>query len=456
MAHLNVNLFGTRLVPAVLLLLTAWGFAPAAQSGETLAFPGAVGWAATTPGGRGGRILRITRLDGSGPGSLRAALETSGPRIIVFEVGGVIDLEGSTLEITEPFVTIAGQTAPSPGITLIRGGIDIATHDVVVQHIRIRPGEAGSEPPTGWGEGGWGEDGISTASARNVIVDHCSLTWATDENLSASGPRFTGDDPDDWRRGTSHRITFSHNIIAEGLAYSHHNKGEHSKGSLLHDNASDILIYGNLYASNYERNPMFKGGVHGVVANNFIYNPGARAVHYNLMALEWGEVSFERGRMSVVGNVLRAGPSTESPIAFMMLGGHGDLDYFAEDNVAVDRVGNPLPQLGRYAVGPARILTLDEPPVWWPGLELQPSEEVERWVLENAGARPWDRDAHDVRILADAAEGRGRIIDNEGQVGGYPDPQPTRRPFDARQWNLENMMPKTEDALDSAESNRGT
>lgn len=166
------------------------------------AFPGALGWAARTPGGRGGRIIRVTTLDGEGPGSLRAAIEAEGPRIVVFEVGGVIDLGKKTLRLRNPFITIAGQTAPSPGVTLVRGGMDISAHDVVIQHIRIRPGSAGG----GW-MSGWDEDGISTIGAYNVIIDHCSLTWATDENLSASGPRFTGSTPDEWRAGTSHDIT---------------------------------------------------------------------------------------------------------------------------------------------------------------------------------------------------------------------------------------------------------
>jgi hypothetical protein len=426
-------------------------FACALPAQDQLAFPGAVGWAAYTPGGRGGEILRVTSLEANGPGSLRAALDHDGPRVIVFEVGGAIDLDRATLRVEQPYVTIAGQTAPSPGITIIRGGIDVATHDVVIQHIRIRPGEAGAAKGSDWGE-----DAISTASAYNLIVDHCSLTWATDENLSASGPRFTGESPDDWRRGTSHRVTFSHNIIAEGLADSTHPKFEHSKGSLIHDNVSDILIYGNLYAHNYERNPQFKGGVYGVIVNNFIFNPGQRAVHYNLMALEWGDVPFETGKMTVVGNVMRAGRSTELPIAFMMLGGHGDLEYFARDNMAVDRIGQPLPMLGRYATGKARIIETDEPPVWWSGLEILPADEVEEWVLKNAGARPWDRDGHDIRVLADAAEGRGVIIDSEAEVGGYPDFEPTRRAFDEADWHLETMMPKRPDVLDGSARGRGT
>ncbi|HWM28119.1 MAG TPA: hypothetical protein VNQ14_06655, partial [Woeseiaceae bacterium] len=320
-----------------------------------------------------------------------------------------------------------------------------------IQHIRVRPGEAGAAKGSDWGE-----DGLSTASAYNLIVDHCSLTWATDENLSASGPRFTGETPDDWRRGTSHRVTFSHNIIAEGLAHSTHPKFEHSKGSLIHDNVSEILIYGNLYAHNYERNPQFKGGVHGVVVNNFIFDPGQRVLHYNLMAPEWGDVPFEVGKMTAVGNVMRAGISTEMPIAFMMIGGHGDLEYYARDNIAVDRIGQPLPMLGRYATGRARIIEMEEPPIWWEGLEVLPAAEVEEWVLKNAGARPWDRDGHDIRVLADVAEGRGIIIDGEVEVGGYPDPDPTRRVFKAADWHLDTMTPKRPDVLDDSAKGRGT
>jgi len=192
--------------------------APSADAADKslLAFPGALGWAAHTPGGRGGAIIKVTTLAGRGPGSFVEAVATHGPRIIVFEVGGIIDLDKQTVTIKEPFLTIAGQTAPSPGITLIRGGIDVATHDVVMQHIRVRTGSAGEAHMSGWET-----DALSTiGGARDVIVDHCSFTWATDENLSASGPRFTGKTPADWREGTSHRITFSNNIIAEGLADS--------------------------------------------------------------------------------------------------------------------------------------------------------------------------------------------------------------------------------------------
>jgi len=424
----------------ILLLLSAISLAS-----ERTAFPGAVGWAAKTPGGRGGQIIKVTNLAADGKGSLREALNTSGPRIVVFEVGGIIDLSKQTLRITEPFITIAGQTAPSPGITIIRGGIGIGTHDVIVQHIRVRPGAAGQAPGSGWGE-----DAITTIGAYNVIVDHCSLTWATDENLSASGHRFSGKSPEEWRLGTSHDITFSQNIIAEGLANASHDKFEHSKGSLIHDNATNILIYGNLFAHNYERNPHLKGGAYVEIVNNFIYDPGQRAIHYNLMASEWGDEPFQNGKMTAIGNVMRAGPSTEFPIAFVMLGGHGDLEFYGRDNVVVDRIGLPLSMFGRYTTGPARIMETDEPPIEWPDLAVRPAEEVERWVDQNAGARPWDRDVQDARILMNAREGRGKIIDNEAEVGGYPRDKMTRKVFDANDWDLETMMPKSSGVLEKS------
>jgi hypothetical protein len=402
------------------------------------AFPGAQGWAARTPGGRGGRILRVTTLAPDGPGSLAEAVATHGPRIVVFEVGGVIDLGKSVLDIRQPDLTIAGQTAPSPGITLIRGGIELRTHDVIIQHLRVRAGDAGEARGSSWEV-----DTFSTqGGAHDVIVDHCSMSWGIDENLSASGPRFTGQTPAEWRKGTSHRITYSNNIIAEGLARSTHPKGEHSKGSLIHDNVTGILIVGNLYANNMERNQLFKGGVQGAIVNNYIYNPGPRAVHYNLIAAEWGEQSYQVGRMALVGNVLRAGPSTPADLALLMLGGSGDLEVYERDNMAVDRLGRPLPMHGRYTTGPARLIPLEAmPEVPDLGPVLGPVE-LQDAVIRNAGARPWDRDAVDLRIIADVIEGRGEIIDSQQQVEGYPAPAETRSRFVEAEWDLATMTRK--------------
>ena len=404
-----------------------------------LAFPAAQGWAAGTPGGRGGQVLRVTTLAADGPGSLAQALRTPGPRIVVFEVAGVIDLKLQELRISEPFLTIAGQTAPSPGITIIRGGLTIATHDVVVRHLRIRPGTGGLRRGAGHDI-----DAITTVSgARDVIVDHCSLTWATDENLSASGTRFVGAGPDEWRRNVSHRITFSNNLLAEGLRHATHAKGEHSKGSLIHDNSTDILVVGNLYAHNYERSVLFKGGTRGQFLNNLVYDPGQRAVHYNLVDEEWAEHLDRKqiGELSLRGNVLRAGPSTE-PLAFFMFGGSGDVRVFMDDNVAVDRIGQPLPLLGRYSTSRAAVIPMRTAPALPPGVRLMAAADVQDAVLARAGARPWDRDDVDRRILANVVEGRGAIIDHEDEVGGYPVVPEVRAPFIPAQWDMDTLEPK--------------
>jgi pectate lyase len=427
------------LASAIALALPAQAASPAnATPTAAIAFPGATGWAATTPGGRGGKIIKVTTLAATGEGSLEAALKAKGPRIVVFEVGGVIDLGVRKLKIKEPFLTIAGQTAPQPGITLIRGGIDIAAHDVVIRHIRVRPGEAGMKKHSG------NEfDAVSTVGgAHDVIIDHCSMTWATDENLSASGPRFGGETPEEWREATSHRITFSNNLLAEGLANATHAKGEHSKGSLIHDNARDILIVGNLYAHNNERNPMFKGGTQGFVVNNLIYDPGQRGVHYNLVAAEWLGHPYQDGRLALIGNVMRAGPSTPDKSVFFMFGGSGGLDLYLRDNVAVDRVGNPLPMQGSYSTAGTGVHMLKAAPPLPFGVVPLPSAAVQDAVIANAGARPWDRDDVDRRILSDTIEGRGGIIDSEQQVGGYPEHPETRQAFVPEDWDLDTMEPR--------------
>jgi pectate lyase len=393
------------------------------------------GWADTT-GGAGGRLVRVTNLNASGEGSFAAAVAETGARIVVFEVGGVIDLQGATIRISEPHLTIAGQTAPDPGITFIRGEFAVATHDVIVQHIAVRPGEFGRPKKSGWDA-----DGLSISAADNVIVDHCSFSWATDENLSASGPRFKGATAEEWRQATSRRITFSHNIVAEGLRDSTHKKGEHSKGSLIHDNANRVLIFGNLYNANHERNPLIKGGAHVAVVNNLIHNFGARAIHYNLIAHEWGAHAPQLGIVTLVGNVARGGADTLPGVPLFSLGGAGDVSLYLHDNVAVDANGKPLPQTGSYTASGARIVKAGTPYLP-PNLKPMPSARLEQAIYTSAGMRPWARDPVDFKILSDVAEGRGLIVDSEAQSSGYPAYAPTHRAFDPAAWNLADMSPK--------------
>lgn len=410
-----------RLTFALLSLLPL--FAPAAPSPDAPWQP-PPGFTATR-GGDDGRILKVTTLAASGPGSLAAALAESGPRRIVFTVGGLIDLAGATLRLRTPQVTVAGETAPSPGITLIRGGIGIATHDVILRHIRVRPGEAGKAKKSGWDI-----DGIASSDgAHDVIVDHCSISWATDENLSASGSRFGGgNQPEAWRKATSHRITFHRCLVAEGLRNSTHSKGTgHSMGSLVHDNTSEIAVIGNLYLSNNARNPLFKGGARGIVVNNLIHNPGGSAISFGLVPEEWTGHPWERGQMAIVGNVIRRGPSSPAslaPIRFGSSWGTPDCDAFVHDNLFLDREGRPVPytlaveaRKGLDRSGEFRLVS--EPPLWPRNLKALPATAVVDAVLADVGARPWDRDAVDRRLVEEARTGAGRIIDGESEVGGY-------------------------------------
>ena len=385
--------------------------------------PGNVAFGNPTQGGLNGKIIRVTTLDPEGPGSIKEAIETKGPRIVLFEVGGVIDLNKGNLDITEPFLTIAGQTAPFPGITFIRGGFWINTHDIVIQHIRVRPGDAG-EPK----RSGWSPDGLTTSggNAYNIIIDHCSFTWAVDENLSASGRRTEGPG------STSHKITFSNNIIAECLSNSSHEKGEHSKGTLIHDFCRDIAIVGNLFAHNAMRNPYFKAHSTGVIVNNLIYNPGRVAIQLNYSKSEWKNAKYEpqNCRVSVVGNVLYAGKNTSEKMALVATMG----DAFMKDNLAFDINGIALPMT--YG----NINILSEKPVWPMGFEPLTADEVVGYITRNVGARPKERDAVDKRIIQDFLDRKGQILDSQDEVGGYPKYKATYRKLDVPEENIDSWL----------------
>ena len=385
--------------------------------------PSNIAFGNTTKGGLNGKIIRVTNLNATGPGSLREAIEAKGPRIVVFEVGGIIDLNKGQLDVREPFLTIAGQTAPSPGITIIKGGFWINTHDILIQHIRVRPGDAG-EPK----RSGWSPDGLTTSGgdAYNVLVDHCSFTWAVDENLSASGERTEGPD------STSHNITFSNNIIAECLSNSSHEKGPHSKGTLIHDFCRDIAIVGNLFAHNGMRNPYFKAHSTGVIVNNLIYNPGRVAIQLYYSKSEWKNARYEpeNCRVSIVGNVLYAGKNTNEKMALVAAMG----DAFMKDNLAFDAEGMALP----LTYGNINILS--EKPVWPTDLMPLPADEVVGYITGHVGARPKERDVVDKRIIQDFLDKKGQILDSQDEVGGYPTHKQTYRKLRIPEEDIEGWL----------------
>lgn len=408
----------------LIIVLVALGFAYSQSIVEingvpTQDYENLVGWGTETRGGLDGRIIKVTNLNASGEGSFREALEAEGPRVIVFEVGGVIDLGKKQIKVKNPYVTIAGQTAPSPGITITRGGITINTHDFVMQHVRFRMGDAGAEIGEGY------EPEVSTGgngNAYNVVVDHCSVAWGVDENLSVSGKRGYGPE------NASRNITYSNNFISEGLAWSVHKKQtmNHSMGTLVMDDCTNVAIIGNYYAHNYERNPWFKGNTSGVIVNNLIYDPGAWSIRLSWIPKEWKDLEEKPSSpiVSIVGNYEKEGPSTE---VVAMVGSNypeNDEHGYLEDNL-IFKIDGVTP--GKLTDESIPITVLEEKPIWVDGLEAIPVELVPEYVLNFSGARPADRDAVDLRLIEEFYNGTGKIINSQNEVGGYPEVEPTYR-----------------------------
>lgn len=254
------------------------------------AFPGAEGYAATTIGGRGGRVIEVTNLHDQGLGSLRAAVESEGPRVIVFRVGGTITLL-SELLIAHPDLTIAGQTAPGEGVSVTYGGPDggqlhgmvtVATHNVIIRHLRLRRGEVGD-----------GGDSLRIrGGSTDVLIDHVSVSWGTDENID-----IYSDDGLPIRR-----VTIQDSLIGPALDTGHGAAMGVLVGGRKDDDSwrqlSEIDLHGNAFVHNTHRNPrVVARGVK--IVNNVIYNWKSRAG------------STERdAQVDWIGNVLLWGPQS--------------------------------------------------------------------------------------------------------------------------------------------------
>jgi hypothetical protein len=346
---------------------------------------------------QGTRIIRVTSLADSGPGTLREAIATSGARVVVFDIAGIIVLE-TDLRIDEPYLTVAGQSAPAPGI-LVRGAkMRISSHDVVIQHISIRPGRRDPVPDNA--------DGISIGPcdscrmpAYGVRLENLSVGWAIDENIGLWGSALSG-------------ITLRNSLVAEALREAGHAKGEHSMGMLVGEDVKSVEVVGNLFASNMNRNPVLGPGTSAFVANNYIYNPGRGAMH------------MYRGpgiRASFIGNVIQQGPDTDKRMAALQWQGDFVENYpgariFARDNHCctglVDGEGKTEADAATFAA---------TAPTASPSWTVMPATRVRDWVMRYAGARPAERNAIDVRVVASVDDNSGRIIDDPGEVGGYPD-----------------------------------
>jgi len=343
-----------------------------------------------TEGGEQGQIVEVTSLADEGPGTLRDALARLGPRKIVFTIGGDIML-AKPLLIAEPAVTVAGETAPSPGISVLGDKIRIITHDVVLRHIRVRVGEVGKSKPGN-------RDGISIEGGHSdrpavsrIVIDHCSIAWAVDEGLS-----IWGEDARD--------ILISNTIVAETLRNSVHPKGDHSMGMMVGPGAQNVLIERNLLAHNVWRNPVIHGGASAVVLNNLIYDPRYAALHF------YEHAGSGETLASAVGNVVIAGPDTRPELPALAKGINPGSQIFLDNNLSLGTRA-----FDRSERLPARVKAspfVEAPPIWFDALQPLKAADVEDAVLDDVGARPWDRDATDKRIVAEVRSRTGGIKDH--------------------------------------------
>lgn len=379
---------GSRLFASLLLSVVAVAAAPLP------AFPGAEGFGATTPGGRGGKVLRVTTLEDSGPGSFREACDAEGPRVIVFAVAGTIALRKPVI-VKNPFLTIAGQTAPGDGICLRDASFGVATHDVIVRFLRVRLGDVSSRE----------DDCIDLHhGARNCILDHCSATWSIDECLSTSG------DVQD--------CTIQWCLIGESLNQSKHAKGKHGYGSLARANGP-MSWHHNLWIHNDARNPRLgdnygRGGSPAFdVRNNVIYNHGGTA-----SGLTQGKFTA-----NYVANYIRPGPSSRArtPIT---VGEKSELRFHLSGNVAEGDARLTADNDAFFSAvefgGVRQVWTVAAPFPAAPVTTWPAAEAYER-VLADVGATRPVRDAVDARLIGHVRQRTGALIDSQRQVGGWPD-----------------------------------
>ena len=368
--------------------------------GPLAVIPGLVGYGVTeTVAGRGGAIMRVTNLNDSGAGSLRACVAASEPRVCVFEISGTIVLN-SRLDILNPFITIAGQTAPTPGIILRGDGLLVwNTHDALIQHLQIRPGDGTAPSNTVCGQrSAIGVAAENGKSAYNIVYDHISAGWATDQTVGIWGQNATN--------AKIYNVTLSNSIFSEALNNSCHDKGAHPMGPLIGDGASKVTVVNNILAQQIYRNPLLNTGMtDGIVVNNFI-------------------------RYSIAGNAMisRPGDNTAQPIT-VPTNGPATAKIYAKDN-SFNGVSTNFDGVGSYGTVTASM-NAASPPIWNTGMTAMASSMVEAYTSKNAGTRPASRDPIDARVLIYIKNRGGVDIDSPNDVGGYPSYAVNTRTFAA-------------------------
>ncbi|UUY00631.1 polysaccharide lyase family 1 protein [Sphingomonas sp. J315] len=378
---------------AALLLMSAGTAVPLP------AFPGAEGAGALALGGRGGKVLTVTTLADSGPGSLRAAVEAKGPRIIVFAVSGTIQLQ-KPLTVREGQVTIAGQSAPGDGITLRDHPLVVQADDVVIRFIRSRLGDESKTE----------SDAIWIRAGRRIILDHVSASWSVDETLSVSGNY--AEPGEGW-----FDVTVQWSIIADSLTRSLHAKGAHGYGSLVRGGrGARASFHHNLWANHSARMP--RPGNYAPAASdpegayfdfrcNLFYNWGGSRSGYNADKDSLSRYNF-------VGNAYVRGPQSTKAIAFQE--GNPVAKSFFADNMMDGVIPSDPWSLVSGIVDPAQKLSA---PVEMAKVGCAGSAGVEAKVLASAGASR-SRDSVDAAVVEGVRTRTGQQIDRQSDVGGWP------------------------------------
>jgi len=380
--------------------------------------PGAVGFGIQTPAGRGGKVIRVTNLQDRGPGSLRAALRAQGARVVVFEVAGTIELDANIV-IANPNVTLAGQTAPEPGITITGQTLVVAASDVLIQHVALRPGNAGVCDPCNRDALGIEAPNPGTVT-RNVVIDHVSASWSLDEMVALWGSH-----------GIVEDVTIRHCLFGQPLRNLSNGRNNMTFGPLIGRNSRRVAFLSNVIAFAQSRNPLVRDDVTDVViVNNVIYRPGTYATNkIDFGAAGDGDVPL---RASVEGNVVIARPDDANPFAVSI---HpkaaSSLQIYLDNN----RVYAPRGRSGDWEWlpkngdpwDPKLVLTKGrdissirarQRPIWVQGLEPLRTD-IEASIMKRAGARPSVRDPVDRRILGEIRERRGSFVDRPEDDGGY-------------------------------------
>ncbi|GAB2607645.1 Ig-like domain-containing protein [Kribbella endophytica] len=384
---------------------TAQAAPRASADNRVPAFPGAEGAGKWSKGGRGGTVYEVTTLNDSGPGSLRDAVSAS-DRTVVFRVSGTIQLE-SQLLIAGNNLTIAGQTAPGGGICLTghSTGIKGGAHDIVIRYLRFRLGDANAVADDAFNTN---VPGSVSPEIRNLVIDHCSFSWAVDECLSPYG---------------NYDVTVQWCIVAEGLALSTHPKNRHGYGGIW--GGQQNTYHHNLIAHQGGRQPRF-GYTEGInlevdYCNNVIYDHGYTSVYGG----EWSN------GINIVGNYYKPGPTTLTEVAPVVLSANrGGAWYVGGNHVDGHPDVTAHNRRGiRYPIG--GINELDQPFALTEQVAVEPATKAYEAVLANVGAILPRRDAADARIVNDVRNGTGRLINSQKEVGGFPSLVTTEAPLDS-------------------------